>query len=124
MSAPSLQHPADAPLGRPAALPDEIGNALLGMADASVPINVVSRLARDLSAALQGRHLGDADVVVLAWTLTRASGRWLPSPHRFRQLERQVDALLTRAGCARAAIGAVVADLEQAFLSRTRRALA
>jgi len=94
------------------------------LAAAAVPINVVSRLARDLSAALQGRDLGDADVVVLAWTLTRASGPWLPSPNRFRQLKRQVDALLTRAGCAHAAIGAVVTDLEHAFLSRSRRALA
>ena len=124
MSAPHHRQPPDARLDRPAPLPDEVGNALLGMADAAVPIGVVSRLARDLSAALQGRELGDADVVLLAWTMTRSSGPWLPSPQRFRQLKRQVDGLLTRAGCASVAIGVVVADLEQAFLSRTRRAVA
>jgi hypothetical protein len=124
MAATQHRPTPDAPVDRPALLPDEVGNALLGMADAAVPIRVVSQLARDLSAALQGRVLGDADVVVLAWMLTRASGPWLPSPHRFRQLKRQVDALLTSAGCARAAIVAVVDDLEQAFVSRTRRALA
>lgn len=112
------QVPAAIVVDEPDSLPAEVGTALLTMANAAVPIGLVAQLSRDLSAALGGHPLVDADVVVLAWGLSRTGGTWALSMRRFRQLRAEIEALLDRAGCTRPAITAVVADLEHAYRLR------
>lgn len=119
--------PSDARLAHAAAttaadpLPVELGTALLTLATSAVPISLVSRLARHLAAALSGRRLADAEVVVLAAMLARAAGPWLPTRHRFASLMRQLEGLLSSAGCGCADVQAVLADLEEAFRLRLSR---
>jgi len=120
MAVPALDVPA-APPGEAhsAPLPSELASVLLAMASGVVPIPLVSGLSRDLSSALAGRTLGDSELVRLSALLSRATGAWVPSRARFRQLRRQLETLLADAGCGSSSIAAVLDDLDAAFRMRT-----
>jgi len=102
-----------------APLPTELASVVLAMASGAVPIPLVTGLSRHLSSALAGRTLGDSELVRLSAVLSRATGAWVPSRGRFRRLRRQLETLLTDAGCGSSSIDAVLVHLDAAFRVRT-----
>jgi hypothetical protein len=110
--------PSVPPGGQP--LPNELASVLLTMAAGAVPVSLVSRLSRNLSAALGGLCLPAGELVRLAAMLSRATGPWIPSRRRFVRLQRELEALLVVAGCAPDRVRAVVADVREGRQALTR----
>lgn len=122
MPVPALDgHASAGPLddARSAPLPSELASVFLAMANEDVPIPLVSGLWRELSSALDGRTLGDSEVVRLSAMLSRVTGPWLPSRARFRQLRRQLETLLADVGCGSPSIAVVLGHLDATFRVRT-----
>ena len=113
--APSVSAPAGSavPAGHEEPLPTELASVMLSMAAGTVPVSLVSRLSRNLSAALGGLQLPAGELVRLTAMLSRATGLWVPSQPRFIRLQRELEGLLVVAGCAPDRVHAVIADLRE-----------
>lgn len=92
-------------------------DALVHRPAVPVRVQLVTRLADDLRAAIGSTPLQTDDLRALDSALAQVMNGWNLSVSRFLRVEDDVETVLTRAEVERPAVEAVLRDLEDVFLS-------